>query len=284
MTLSFFTFIYFANPPSQLNYKKIIDIVFYIFLLSLIVGIVLLSNYVTTSDNVFRVLGLTKNPNQVGLYALGLLILYNQLGSEVKFLLAKKIILIIIGLSSGSDAYFLAMIIWVFSFLLVKIFPRYWLLNLCIILLIIFGIILANIDIVPLSLQIYERANRWLFFIPLMQESPHAFFIGHGLGNFGPDFTSTHVHKFIDNFYLNVAGTEFHNSYLDYLASFGVLGFLLIFYIIYSSKLIFFIRPSLIALAVFSAFHLTFRHPFFWFVLLVATTNLISNYKNNVRH
>lgn len=106
-----------------------------------------------------------------------------------------------------------------------------------------------------------DRLNRWGFAMEAIQSSP---IVGFGPGSFsGPYFAFGHE--------------EAHNTWLDWLLSTGLVGFLTL--IVYQARLIrdLYLRGPVLISGAFSAyvgimmFHYVFRHPLVWFFIIIAT-------------
>jgi hypothetical protein len=246
--------------------------IFIFFLIFSLFGGVYFGNFYFGSGLLnFRLLGLTTNPNQLALYALCIFIIVrgSDISSVGKYFM--QFICICTGALSGSDAFFVSVaVIFVLSLLweLWKINIVYSVVVACVLLLIAyFSIDLSKIE---LDTQSYERFNRWIYALKIYLEYPHVILFGLGPGGYGPGFDSTFLDYVDFSSGVEISGTEFHNSFLDFMTSFGILG-LLVFYVFIKRNLgNLFITPEFYGLIAFSMFHLVYRHPIFWLALIFA--------------
>jgi hypothetical protein len=247
---------------------------FFIFVISAFIGLAIGNFYFGSGVLDFRLLGLSLNPNQIGLYAISLAVILDSTTSNLRSRFIYLSICFIIGVLSGSDAYLVAVAVWFISVMIKIVFARHWfniIKAFCLFSLIILTIILYELDF---DVQALERLNRWYFAFSLLSDFPYAGIFGFGIGPYGPPFAYTFSDELFLDKSISVAGTEFHNSFIDFFISFGLIGFVLIILLMRSFPGRIVVTPGLLGLLAYAFFHLTFRHPIFWVAILASTRDM----------
>ena len=265
----------FSYCCRHVNYIKSQSYFTYIFIFFLIFSIwggIYFGNFYFGSGLLnFRLLGLTTNPNQMALYALCILLIVrgSVIGPFRKY--SMQLICILAGALSGSDAFFVSIIvIFVFS-----LFWEFGKKNITSFIVVACAFLLTaylNIEFsrIELDTQSFERFNRWIYALKIYSEYPYVILFGLGPGGYGPGFDSTFLDYIDFSSGVEISGTEFHNSFFDFMTSFGGLGFLIFYIFIKRNLRNLSITPEFLGLIVFSMFHLVYRHPIFWLALIFA--------------
>jgi O-antigen ligase len=264
--------------------------------LTMLLGVLLvISNFTLTLGPIqlhtgFRFLGLARNPNQIGMAMvpipfLCLLFAHEATTGLRRLGYASLLILALwIGISTASDALWLSWLVGTFMFallvLMVRVSGR---VHSALPLGNVFAVCILGVLILaatPLGAVIFERlaagdggghrTDIWSQALVTTLESP---IFGRGPG--------------ADDLIASVGGAsrEAHNSYLDLALATGLLG--LTAAILLNGSLI--VRPSLLArpllwstfmaLQCFIMFHYMFRHPLFWFYVILMTSLACRDYE-----
>ncbi len=280
---------YFIQRRLYLDHRLLLRRAILIYLvLSLIVGLFAGNFYLGGGAIGFRFLGITENPNQLGLYAACSLVILQVFGGGGYFSALCKVMALLLGVLSGSDAFYVACFAYLFLLFLSRGNINFLVGIFSILLFIIFSI--TYFDIASLGLQATERLNRWWCFWSLIARYPFSLLVGFGATAVGPSFDITFKDEVISSCAFDVSGTEFHNSYFDFIAAFGIVGFL-VFYMFFSgllNKRVGLFRlittPEFGFLAVFAAFHLVYRHPVFWIAIVSVLIRASSSGVSRGRH
>ncbi len=225
-----------------------------------------------------RFRGLSNNPNQLAftlLFAQFTYLYFYNLCPKTYFILT---IIFILGYLTGSDAYFFSSII---SYLLL-IFNNLLSISKINIVLKIFVTISLSLIIILIFLTFYDfntlsdywtvydedntRYSLYLNGIKSWLSSNETLIFGNGVGRFsGVSFSF--------NF------REAHNSYIDVLNNFGIVGFLLIFVpIFYRFIESYFSKDNILftlilSLLIYIFFHMVVRQPYFWILWYLVIFN-----------
>lgn len=230
--------------------------------------------YVAGSDNVWysatRFTGGAKNPNQLALYAVCLILIA---AVHIQGVLLKTLaigMLVTFGLASQSDAFFAYLVATLGILLLTLIIPsRYFLIAApLIMLLLVFGLWFLGDITSTLGtqwVQADEGGSRFTLYrngLKAWLNNPLTFVLGNGAGNFS-------------GIYAPFQGSEAHNTPIDILSVGGLLGLVAIYFFPIKSALAIYqldhkiIFACTIGLILFSLFHFVARHPIFWFAIFV---------------
>jgi hypothetical protein len=243
----------------------------YFLIFSSLVGLYIGNYYFGSGLLNFRLVGLTTNPNQMALYALCALIAVKK--SCIRPLVSNvmQILCILVGAFSGSDAFFVAIsVIFILRlFLEVGMITRAFVFAFFVAVIPIVFINIGHVNI-ELDSQSLERFNRWIYALRIFFDYPHVIFFGFGPGAYGPAFDSTFSDFVGFSSGVEIVGTEFHNTFLDFFVSFGLLGLVFFGIFIKSNLRNIAITPEFVGLLAFSSFHLVYRHPIFWLALIFA--------------
>ena len=245
---------------------------------------------VTQSLFINRFTGGAKNPNQLAFYVIcALFILQKTSFSKITKAII-FVILILIGGLTLSDAYFLSIASLIFLFLISKLNPpKYIKLSLTLFvffLSMIYALFFNQIFNTIYDLYSYsnngspDSVRLFLYFegISLWLSNIFILLFGNGAGAF-IELTSNHT-------------LEAHNTFIDALIIFGLVGSLLFFIIPLIALFKYYFSLNYLMFAIASAvfiycfFHYTARQPMFWFIIFLMINDFFpGNYslKTNIK-